>query len=465
VIPFIQAVLDMANESISHNTGSQPQDGLSTQPHMTLTPEGHYDIRCRRILKHHITNSVDRNMVWTVGDPITRGGYTLDDGYYDIPYQYLRSSIDPIKLEDLHEKCMALKIKGYGFKVTMCNVQEQDAVRFGDNTKIYQVDAQVPTYWMLTMGEWLNPMWRPYTGDNFANVNDQLRMEEPETWDGGMLKRGLWELHPNHVEALDEINQLATISSRRNPPFEINKLVNRSTGTCKNICSHYESVDGRFIATCKYNNYIYRDYDNPGFQQQQYLFPNSLTPYNQKWSLGDYAYVHEKNRYQKRPPSCCIRLDRVPTQGGDLVRNAVIEVEYFCEMAGIPHTRICKFSFRNIVVRTGGDPWALTISRRWAALIPGQVSAYNVWGKQVTQLGNPGTFHNEFGVKQDYCKRTATEAELLDHVKATAKSLKISTGEFIDRYNEYLKTTAFSEPHKELLAMSEEQIEQIEQTE
>ena len=169
----------MANESISHNTGSQPQDGLSTQPHMTLTPEGHYDIRCRRILKHHITNSVDRNMVWTVGNPVTHAEYTLDDGYYDIPYQYLRSSIDPIKLEDLHEKCMAIKLKGYGFKVKMCNVQEQDAVRFGDNTKIYQVDAQVPAYWMLTMGEWLNPMWRPYTGDDFANVNDQLRMEEP----------------------------------------------------------------------------------------------------------------------------------------------------------------------------------------------------------------------------------------------------------------------------------------------
>ena len=362
--------------SVVHNTGLQPQDGFRL-PIPVKEGASPMSITKKRRFRHVIDNSIDSDRVLTPGAGVPPyAGWTYQDGYYIIPYTYMRAAMRPPWLEEMMRQYDLIALKSVGFTIIAVNVQEQQAKRFGDATIIQSVDANVPEFHMMVMSDWLSSRTGPVAGA-WDDPNNEMKTELPKTHNVMKLVKGHWVLSEDQMTFIDDKGFLASLDGVDNPPFAIEQMATIQVGTAKGWQFEHHYKFPKFFATCNLDSDnrgipgLVADWNNP-----QYKFPNVLA--RESWARFAIDPMGQQNYYTDIPKKCGIRLDRVHTLGGDLLRNAVIDVEYHATFEVVPTYAWGFYSTHAIALQVYTDPWTAAYRRMWSPITPHMVAFYNL---------------------------------------------------------------------------------------
>lgn len=435
-----------APASAVHNTGLQPQDGFRL-PIPVKTNRSPITRTFKRRFRHAIDNSPALDRIYTPGNA-DNTGYFYEDGYYHIPYDYMRAALRPPNLEMMMRNYDAVRIKEAGFRIYGVNVQEQTAKRFGDQSTIQSVDANVPEFHMMIQNDWLAIRWEPQANEEFDDVNDDLKTELCNDWASSKLLTGRWRLMEEHVKFMREKGFLASINGLNNPPFAVEQMATIQLGTAVGW-THSHQYNGKYIATCDIDNDIRKmpfcpyDGDEPpiNWNDPKFKFPNQLN--RERWSRYTHDPLSQKNEYTDYPAQCCIRLDRPRTMGGDLLRNATLEIEYFATFECIPTHNIGYYTTEAVSEQTYADPWTATYRRKWSPMTPHSLALYNQFAQYHRTVRGAdddcpipdGSPDKESRKKRKY----DSNQEFLAQVKDRCMAEKIPLNEFENRFQDTLR--------------------------
>lgn len=359
------------------NTGPSPQAGTISYK---STSRGVVNWSTSRRLTHYLSNNPTQKELWA--------GESLDyaDGFHIIPDNCMRSAFTPNMWRELKYKHPAVRFEGFGFRVLYSNVQEQTARRFGDQTQIQSVDANMPNFWVINNNRWLDHkrlMTEPETSP--YNVNDNMKNPRPETFDEGLLKTVGWRMSQKWWDSIPD-DQKASIDGRSVPPFNLEKMMSNYGPSLVGWGTTHRIPDPGFIATAPYDTELLSALEQQLMDDPTYYMPDALPfePY-----AREFANVSiEKNSRRVKYPDSLVRLDRVNTRGGDLVRDAEIQVEYFAFGSAVTNA---DHSYFNHTSPAGwipnADPWLQQFRKLWSSVTPDMLMLYNA---RFTFINIPG---------------------------------------------------------------------------
>lgn len=331
-------------------------------------PDGRGHFVAARQFEHFITNNPAVDRIWD------EGTLTYRDGFHVINYDLMRQSLDPEALRQLLRNNIAVKPVACGFTVVFDKVEEQIAKRFGDTTQIQGVDADIPQFEVIQDGYgFLSERARAYDDTSFLLTNSKWTDPRPELYEDAVLVKGGWRMGPKWDTAMRAATQLGHVN-RTNPPILLEKMIKKKpalTGTS----GYHKYNHSKFMATCSF------DVPTFGGKEDDYpwdditLFPNTLKD-NKRWANWSYDPVNQRNSLTDLPKLTFVRLDRVKTRGGSLVRDARIVIKYWSSFQTI---KMHKFAFYNLDERTVSKdgPWDQAYTRLWAPLSGQQIASYN----------------------------------------------------------------------------------------
>lgn len=363
--------------------GPQPAEGQIT--YGSIQKNGKQSWSSSRTLEHYISNNPDQDRQWTPNpkynnvpgaDSGVHGG-VYQDGYHKIPYESMRAACTPNVFRELFNKFAAISVVNIAFTVVQAVVQEVQATRFGDETKLQSIDALAPYYDIVedTQG-WLTDRGRAYdnvSGFNIYNVNDELRNPRPRTFDEGLLIKSGWMLSDKQAKAMQDEHTYEDIHQANSPPVDLDRLGYRR-GALVGWGGGHTFVNAKYMATCDFDTPAIGPHVDTLVPYTNTLFPNQLT--NTPWPIQyrvDWLNATDI-KYADNAPSYWVRGDRPITRGSAMTRDTLLGIKYTVSGEGILHTNVNMFSTRRVIDPFGGtipatvSLWDTQIRRRWAPL-------------------------------------------------------------------------------------------------
>lgn len=360
-------------QSSADRVGTQPEDGwISWTP---IKGTKLYKWKAARTFIHTIDNSPASKELW---DKATT---KFGDGFYAIPYNTRRAAFTPTSWAKLRQKFDAVGITSLGFNITQCKVQEQTAKRYGDSTTIQSVDPGVvqfetivdKTGFLSRKEEMVSPKYAP---------NANMTTPRPKTFQDMKLSEVQWKMGAKWKNAVTALGIFDAIDGAKLPPFNIEHLIGSPRPTLAGWKETFELPTGLF-ATAPFDVDHLQGAELTYMNNQDYWLPKNVK--NEKWPEASANFKAGQNKFipERQWPACYVRLDRVHTLGGDILRNCQFQITYYAEGHGVAHDpKLFHYCFDAAFTKTGttaDDFWdTAQISRTWTPLNPEILSLWDI---------------------------------------------------------------------------------------